>query len=455
MGNTPDVYAILKNELKGSEAEVLTPGSAGYAESIKRWSEHCEKKAQAVVKVTSSSDISKTLNFAQTNEIPFVVRGGGHSTSGSSSIDDGLVIDLSKMRKVAVDPKAKTIRAEGGTIWEDVDMEAAKFGLATVGGTVNHTDNLISVEIVLASGQLVTASESSHPDLFWAVRGAGQNFGVVTAFTFQGYDQPDPVFAGTLVFLPDKLPQIVRFVNKFHATSDGNQALLWGFSSPPPANAPVVLAQVFYNGSESAGQEFFTDLINLGPVANTTSMIPYEKLNGLLNHAVGFDGRKQFGGGAFKLPLNPAFVQSIHADFLDFVNSHERMNESLILFETIPFTKILEVSNEEMAFSNRGDYYNVATCFKWFDPSLDQEIRDFSRNLLKKASQSAGVVQDEKVRSVEGVGVYGNYANLDVSATDIYGRNAKKLEDLKYKYDPNNLFSRGLRLVPKPLVVVN
>ncbi|KAF2790329.1 FAD-binding domain-containing protein [Melanomma pulvis-pyrius CBS 109.77] len=477
MSGSADVYSLLKEELKGTGAEVLTPDSPGYGESIKRWSEHCEKRAKAVVKPTTPTDVSTTLRFIRTHKIPFVVRGGGHSTSGSSSIEDGLVIDLSKMRKVTVDPEAKTITAEGGTIWEDVDVEAAKFGLATVGGTVNHTgvggltlgggygylsgkygltiDNLLSVDIVLASGETTTASKDENPDLFWAIRGAGQNFGVVTSFTFRAHPQPNPVFAGTLVFLPEKLPQIVAFANKFHETTDGNQALLWGFSAPPPLNLPVVLTQIFHNGDAEFAATFFGDLLALEPVVNTTAMIPYEKLNGLLNHTAGFDGRKQFGGGAFKLPLNPIFVQALLGDFLDFTSARERMNESLMLFETVPYKKTLEVGNDEMSFSNRGEYYNVATCFKWFDPKLDTEVREFSRALLKKASQAAGVVQDEQVRSVEGVGTYGNYSDVDIPASEIYGGNAKKLAELKHKYDPENLFSRGTRLIPRPVVVVN
>lgn len=226
-------------------------------------------------------------------------------------------------------------------------------------------DNLVSVDIVLASGEQVTASETSNPDLFWAVRGAGQNFGVVTAFTFQGYEQKNPVFAGPLVFLPDKLPQIVQFLNKFHTTNDGNQAILVAFSAPPPANAPVVLTQLFYNGTEEQGKAFFADLFDLGPVANMTAVIPYEQLNSLLNNAAGFDGRKQFGGGAFKLPLDPAFVTKLHEDFNAFALSRDRMNESMMMFETIPYKKVVEVSNEKTSFSNRGDYYNVATMFKW------------------------------------------------------------------------------------------
>jgi hypothetical protein len=201
--------------------------------------------------------------------------------------------------------------------------------------------------------------------LFWAVRGAGQNFGVVTNFQFQAYEQENQVFAGPLIFLPDKIPQIVEFANRFHITNDGNQALLWGFSAPPPANAPVVLCQIFHNGTEAQGKAFFADLFKLGPIVDMSSMIPYEKLNSLLNQGAGYDGRKQFGGGAFKLPLDPTFAVQLHAEFNAFVASHERMNESMMLFETIPYKKVMEVSNDKTSFSNRGDYYNVATMFKW------------------------------------------------------------------------------------------
>ncbi|KAF2820047.1 FAD-binding domain-containing protein, partial [Ophiobolus disseminans] len=465
-------FASLKMLLKGTTAEVLLPSDGEkYEKSIGRWSQSCIKRASAVVLVNSANDVSAVLALIQDNKIPFTVRGGGHSTSGAASIEDGLVIDLSNMRKVTVDPEARTIEAEGGALWEDVDVEAAKYGLATVGGTVNHTgvggltlgggygylsgkygltiDVLQSVEMVLASGEQVAASETENSDLFWAVRGAGANFGVVTSFTFQGFEQKHPVFAGPLVFLPDKIPQVVEFMNKFHQTNDGNQALLVAFSAPPPANAPVVLTQLFYNGTKEDGKAFFADLFELGPIADMTATIPYEKLNSLLNHAAGFDGRKQFGGGAFKLPLDQVYVTDLHTELMTFVNSHERLNESMMMFEVIPYKTIMEVPNDKTSFSNRGDYYNVATMFKWFDPSLDTEIRSFSRTLLKKASESAAS------RSKDGgVGQYANYASTDVEANEIFGANVKRLEDLKHKYDPKNLFSHGTKLTPRPLVVV-
>jgi hypothetical protein len=228
------------------------------------------------------------------------------------------------------------------------------------------TDNLLSVDIVLASGEQVTASETENADLFWAIRGAGQNFGVTTAFTFRGHPQTAPVYAGPLIFTPDKLPQVVDFANKFHTATDGNQALLWGFTCPPPANTPMIMSVVFHNGTEEEGHTFFKDLIDVGPVANMVSMVPYKVLNSLLNDGAGFDGRKMFGGGAFKLPLDPTFVQSLYQDFVDFSTSHERMNESMMLFETIPYGEVVKVENEKMAFSNRGDYYNLATAFKWY-----------------------------------------------------------------------------------------
>ncbi|KAI4159782.1 MAG: hypothetical protein LQ342_006293 [Letrouitia transgressa] len=206
----------LQASLKTSK--LLTPGSEGYATKIKRWADTAEKEAAAILLANSTADISSTLLFAQEHNIDFAICGGGHSTSGSSSSEGGIVIDLSLMRQVTVDPSVMTITAQGGCLWVDVDEAAGKYGLATVGGTVNHTgiggltlgggygwlsgyhglaiDNLLSVRMVLADGSLVTASDAENPDLFWAVRGAGQSFGVTVEFTYRAHEQKDPVWAG-------------------------------------------------------------------------------------------------------------------------------------------------------------------------------------------------------------------------------------------------------------------
>lgn len=201
---------------------------------------------------TSATDISTTLLLCQKHSIDLATRGGGHSTSGASSSEGGIVIDLSEMRNVTVNPVDKTITAQGGCLWEDVDKAAGQHGLAAVGGTVNHTgiggltlgggygwlcgqygltvDNLLSVEIVLANGDVVRSSASENTDLFWGIRGAGQSLGVVTEFTYRAHDQPNPVWAGQLLFSPDKLESVIEFGNHIAAVSKGRLLLLWGFA---------------------------------------------------------------------------------------------------------------------------------------------------------------------------------------------------------------------------------
>lgn len=181
---------------------VLTPTDEGYKQSIVRWSHAAIRPAKVVVQPGNADEVSAAIKYATANKIPLVVMGGGHSTSGSSSSDGGMVVDLRKINSVVVNEEHKTVTFGGGCKWKEVDEECAKYGVATVGGTVNHTgvggltlgggygwltpkyglaiDNLIAVEVVLADGKIVTASDAENADLFWAIRGAGQNYGVGT-----------------------------------------------------------------------------------------------------------------------------------------------------------------------------------------------------------------------------------------------------------------------------------
>ena len=223
---TPYTLDSLVRDLKRTLAssKILTPESEEYLDSIKRWSDSVEERAvrpfqigsiivfevkpadserQAiVVYVDSAQDIASTILLSRRYSTSFAVAGGKHSSSGASSSNGGLVIDLAKMRKVEIDPLTKTAKVQGGCIWQDVDDAAGDYGLAMVGGTVNHTgvggltlgggygwlsgrygltiDSLLQVQIVLADGSIKTASKDENPDLFWAVRGAGHAFGVVT-----------------------------------------------------------------------------------------------------------------------------------------------------------------------------------------------------------------------------------------------------------------------------------
>ena len=224
-------------------------------------------------------------------------------------------------------------------------------------------DVLVSAKIVLADGRLVTTSETENADLFWAIRGCGSAFGVAVEFTYQGFEQ-GPVWAGLLIHTPDKLAEVVNFANKFDKINDGNQGMSIGFTIPPPVGAPVVITVLFYNGSEEDAKTFFADLIALEPIVNGTSVLPYEKLNSILNDAGAFGGRKTGGASAVKLPLDPDWMQTIFDDFIGSIQSYENAGESIILFEFLPYQKIVETPSEATAHGNRGEFYNVGSKYR-------------------------------------------------------------------------------------------
>src|SRR5262245_53177151 len=187
--------------------EVLQPGDLGYDAARRVWNGLIDKHPALIVRCTDAGDVISAVNFARTHDLLVAVRGGGHSAAGSGVCDGGLVIDLSRLRGVRVDPVARTARAEGGATWGDVDHATEAFGLATTGGVLSTTgigglslgggigwlmrkhglscDNLLSVDVVTADGRFLTASATEHPDLFWGVRGGGGNFGVATSFEYR------------------------------------------------------------------------------------------------------------------------------------------------------------------------------------------------------------------------------------------------------------------------------
>ncbi|KAL8964021.1 MAG: hypothetical protein Q9183_004767 [Haloplaca sp. 2 TL-2023] len=402
----------------------------------------------AILLAASNHDISATLRFAQSHGIDFAVCGGGHSTSGASSSSGGIVIDLSPMRSVAVDPTSMAITAQGGCLWVDVDEAAGAHGLATVGGTINHTgvggltlgggygwlsgqygltiDNLFSVDMVLADGRLVTCSPTENEHLFWAVRGAGQSFGVATSFTYRAYHQPNHVFAGSLVFTPDKVTAVVHFANGCPEAGKGQAACVLVFAvAPPPIRQPTVIAAVFFNGSENNARSFFQPLLDLDPVVNDTKMMPYSALNSMLNPMAPHGGRKSIKGACFLLPMQAGFATSLFQQFSVFVKANPDASRSLIVMEFYYPDKICETSNRAMAFANRDFYQTVMVQPVWSEESNDQRCRQWARDmtaLLQKELETNKLTGREG-KVMGGVGTYGNYDGDGVKGRfSIYSR---------------------------------
>jgi hypothetical protein len=359
--------------------------------------------------------------------------GGGHGTSGSNSTDGGVSINLSKMRHVSVDPKTNTITAEGGCLWADVDNAAAEHGLAAVGGTVNHTgiggltlgggygyltaargmvvDNLLSVQFVLADGSILTASFTENPDLFWASKGAGIGFGVATSFVYQAYEQKEPVWGGMVVFPKTQLHEVLAFGNQLLTDTSGKVFMLVAFGAPPPAMQPAIMALLFYNGTEEQGKGYYEPILKLGPLADMTAVVPFAKMNEMLNGAMFHGARRTMKGSAFLGPLDTKFAEEIFDDYQAFITQVPDAIMTIVGWEFMPYNKILEVPQTATAFANRGAYGNLVFGPGWTDPKNDSACREWTRVMSKKARAELekAKAKGTDAETQQAVGEYGNY----------------------------------------------
>lgn len=349
---------------------------------------------------------------------------GRHSTSGDNSSDGGLVIDLRRMRSVSVNVAEKTVKAGGGCVWLDVDSALAAHGLSVVGGTVNQTgiggltlgggygwlsgqqgltlDRLIAAEVVLANGSIITTSATEEPDLFWALRGAGQSFGVVTSFTFQASDQLNTVYGGMLAWpaTSEVIRHVLDFANAIAKGDDARAGILVGFNSPPPmAGKLAVIAACFLDARHEEGEAFYSPLLNIEPFMNTLTLMPYETMNSLFNQTAAINGGRRIQkGGSFQPPLPAeAFERAINK-FEDVCDKVPNMKaQSMCLFEFYPPHAICAVGETDTAFGNRGTHQNLMASLKWDDDSFDAiartgaaEIVNASKDIVKKDGKETG-----------------------------------------------------------------
>ena len=226
--------------LHGSfRGELLLPTSPGYDAARRIWNGAIDRRPACIARCTGVADVVAAVRFARDHDLEIAVRGGGHNVAGTAVCDGGIVIDLSRMRAVLVDPASRTAWVQGGALWGDVDHETQAHGLATTGGIIGHTgvagltlgggigflmrkhglavDNLLAAEVVTAEGRVVHASAHEHPDLFWALRGGGGNFGVVTSFQFALHPVGPTVMAGPVFWAADDTTDVLRFYRDFVA----------------------------------------------------------------------------------------------------------------------------------------------------------------------------------------------------------------------------------------------
>jgi FAD/FMN-containing dehydrogenase len=453
------VFQELRTAFRGC---LIRPGDGEFDEARKVWNAMIDRRPGLIARCSGAADVIAAVNFARTHGLLVAVRCGGHSWPGHSVCDDGLMIDLSRMRGVRVDVAAKTVRAEGGALWGDVDHESQAFGLATSGGVVSTTgiggltlgggsqtwlirkygssaDNLVSADVVTPSGALVTANYNENTDLFWALRGGGGNFGVVTSFEYRLHPVGPLVLAGAAFFLWNRARDVTDFYLDYvkDLPDELTTALLY-WSAPPAHFLPesihgqkVAIIAACYVGAVNAGEKVVAPIRALGPAVDLLAPLPYTALQSLFDPLL--------PKGIFSYSKSDYFDEIPSAMVDDMIAWAERKPAPLSFAHLNHFGGAMgRVANEVTPFAHRDATFAFSQDAFW-EKGEDTEtnvqwVKDYWQAMRAYSPRGAYInfMADEGVDRVR----------------ESYRGNYKRLVEIKRKYDPGNLFRLNQNIKP-------
>ncbi|MBV9354645.1 MAG: FAD-binding oxidoreductase [Chloroflexi bacterium] len=443
--------AELRGQLRGP---VLTPTDAGYDVARRVWNGMIDKHPGLVAQCAGVADVIAAVNFARAQDLVVAVRGGGHSAAGLGTCDDGLLIDLSAMKGMQVDPVARTARAQAGQTWADFDHETQAFGLATTGGTVSNTgisgltlgggvgwlqgmygfacDNLRSADVVTADGRFVRASAEEEPELFWALRGGGGNFGVVTSFEFNLHPVGPMVLGGMVVHPMAQAQEVMRFYRDF-SSSLPDAAELWAALLTSPDGQPVVVLLFAYNGPPDEGERVLEPARTFGsPVVDTVAPLRYVQRQLMIDEGLAPHGPLRY--------WKSGLVREVTDDLIDLTIEQYSVVPSPM--SVIGFFNIhgaaSRVDPQATAFGLRALEWDVSLISQWIDPDeSDRNVR-WTRGLWADVAPFTS-------------GVYVNHIAADEPSRVhvAFGPNYERLAAAKQQYDPTNLFRLNHNIAPR------
>ncbi len=392
----------LRQSVRG---EVITPGDDTYESARAVWNGMIDKRPGLILRCAGVADVIAGVQFARSQGLELAVRGGGHSLPGSSTSEGGMVVDLSPMKGIRVDPEAGRVRAEAGVVWGELDHETQAWGLALTGGLVSSTgiagftlgggigwlmrahglacDNLVSVDVVTADGRLVHASESEHADLLWGLRGGGGNLGIVTSFEFRLH-RVGPVILGGPVFYPaDQATEVIRGWRQYTADAPDDMTTIVNLGTAPPL--PFLPADVHghriatviaaYASGPDAGREFAAPLRTLGDaIADLLAPLPYTALQSLVDPLFGPGARNYF---------TAVYLSSLPDEAIDALVAGHGSSPSASSEIHIHHMggAVARVPDDATAYGNRAAPYLVNIVARWTDEATDDAHMGWARRL--------------------------------------------------------------------------
>jgi len=457
--------AALRRFRERFAGRLLAPGDTGYDEARSIWNGAVHRSPGLIARCTSRDDVAHAVRLAAEFDLVTSVRGGGHGVAGLAICDDGLVIDLSGLRSVEVDPGERTVRVEAGVLLGELDAATQPFGLAVPAGIVTHTgvagltlgggigwlmrrhgltvDSLVSADVVLADGTSVTASERLHPDLFWALRGGGGNFGIVTTFEFHAREVGPTVLGGPVLFSLEQAEEIMGFYREWAPVSPRELTTILNFRKAPPASwvpehlhgVPVVAVTACWCGDLEAGSRVLEPLRALEPLLDACMPRPFVELQTLFDPSVP-PGWHYY----WKSVEVPEISGEIVAAIVDHTHEITSPRSYTIVFQL--GGAVADVGEMETAFPRREAGFDVNINSVWLPEDsghADTHVA-WARSLFKRAAPHAR-------------GVYVNFLGEEGAGRvrEAYGdEKYERLADVKARYDATNLFRRTQNILPAP-----
>ena len=437
--------------------QFLEPTDAGYDEARRVHNGLVDKRPALIAKCCGVADVVDAVNLTRKLGLEVAVRGGGHNVAGRATVDGGLVIDLTPMKGIHVDPKNRTVRAQGGVTWAELNRETQLHGLAVTGGVVSSTgiagltlgggvgwlmgkhglalDNLRSVQIVTAEGKILQASKDEEPDLFWAVRGGGGNFGVVTSFEFQLHPVGPMVTGGLIAHPFDRARDLLRFFRDCTVSLPDEHTIFGGLIHAPDGSGTKLAVMVTCHcGPLGAGEKAMRTLKQFGsPVMDALGPMPYCQLNSMLDPAYPKGALNYWKSSFLKKKLSDEAIDTMIECF---ARCPTPMGQLLMEHFHGAATR---VPVNDTAFPHRSDGYNFLVLCEWMKQADNDRCIAWARETYAK------------MEPFFASGRYVNYLGDDETGEPVaaaYGPNYRRLQQLKAKYDPKNFFRMNQNIRP-------